>query len=179
LRIDVSPQKVWIDIDQPQFDTALQPPSIIFYLTFNQTFTDRLTKFLVELELKYLKLRLGLLELQVILDPKTKAERRKAIFSLTPNMLQLIEKERQESQKEDLVLTLRISGKVYYQRTSGDFQDSKTITKTESTFTISISKWKKVLGLGNYQLTLLPTDLIEKLENLRKNGAFGRLKMSS
>jgi hypothetical protein len=42
-------------------------------------------------------------------------------------------------------------------------------------FKTSIAEWKGVLGLTNYQIILLPNELIEELESLRRRWGFWKI----
>jgi hypothetical protein len=53
MRVEMSPNQVWADVEHPTFDTDSQPASLILPISFNHIFSDRYTEFSLRLELEF------------------------------------------------------------------------------------------------------------------------------
>jgi hypothetical protein len=175
MRIDIAPNQVWIDIDQPKIATDYQPTSLIFPITFSHVFGDRYTGFFLNFELTFSKVKIGSSTFQLELSPGMRRETHSLDFILLPELLHLIELERERLRVEDITWKLSIKVKVSYRSTAGSPIGETSISPIESMFKTSIAEWKKALGLANYQLVPLPNELLDELETLRKKWGFWKI----
>ena len=174
MRIDIMLNQVWIDIDQPKINIEYQPVWLTFPATFSHVFSDRSTEFLLDLELKFSKVRLGSYPFRLELLPGMRSERCFLEFPLLPELLHIIELEREKLHVEDITWKLGISCEVRFKSTSGSPMGGNTV-KTECEFKTSIAEWKEALGLMNYQLILISNELLNELEALRQKWGFWKI----
>ncbi len=176
MRIDIQPGYLWIDIDQPKVDTEYQPPFLTIPIDFAHAFTDRFTELSLKfrLELGFSKVKIGSQTLHLVLTPGVRSEKYNLELPLYPGLLQLIESERIRSRVEDISWRLSVEGKAYYRSTSGYSMGEISISRVLE-FKTSIAEWKRVLGLTNYQIILLPNELVEELESLRRRWGFWKI----
>jgi len=177
MRIDIIAGQVWIDIDPLQIDLSGQPPQLRVPLTLAHVFGDRRSEFLLSLvELRYSTIRVGSRLLQLTLQPGTRPEKIVLDFTLWRELSQLIENEREKIRDEDLKFSLIIEGKVnYHSITHGGFMGSTPISHV-GFLNLSLSEWKKALGLAEHQLIPLSNDVISELEDLRRKWGFWRVE---
>jgi hypothetical protein len=174
MRIDLVPNQVWMDIDQPKIIVDYQPAYLAFPMTLSHAFGDRCTEFFLGLELKFSKVKIGSHILQLELPPGMKNEPYTLEFALFPELLHLIELERERSRVEDITWKLSIKGKIRYRSPSYSPMGESPVN-VEPEFKTSITEWKKASGLVNYQLVLLPNELVGELEALREKWGFWKL----
>jgi len=175
MRLDFGSNMYWIEIEQPRIVTDSQPPSLVVPLKFTHVFTDRFTEFYVNLRLLCLtRIKIGTEALFVTLSPGMKTETRSAEFFLYRELMQLIEDERGKSRAEDIPCKLHVEGKCIARSATGYGVEEKAANYSID-FKITLSEWKRALGLTNYQITLLPSDLVDKLEELRRKWGFWRI----
>jgi hypothetical protein len=174
MRIDLLPNQVWMDIDQPKITIDYQHAYLVFPMTLSHAFGDRYTEFFLGLELKFSKVKIGSHILRLELPPGMKSEPYTLEFALFPELLHLIELERERSRVEDITWKLSIKGKIRYRLTSYSPMGENPV-HAEPEFKTSITKWKKASGLVNYQLVLLPNELVGELETLREKWGFWKL----
>lgn len=176
MRIDIQPGYLWIDIDQLKVDTEYQPPFLTIPIDFAHAFTDRFTELFLKfrLELGFSKVKIGSQTLHLVLTPGVRSEKYNLELPLYPGLLQLIESERIRSRVEDISWRLSVEGKAYYRSTSGYSMGEISISRVLE-FKTSIAEWKRVLGLTNYQIILLPNELVEELESLRRRWGFWKI----
>jgi len=168
------PNQIWIDIDQPKITTEYQPPSLVFPMTFNHVFSDRSTLFFLNLEVKFSEIKVGSQIFHLELSPKIRSETYRLEFALFRELLHLIESKKEEKKESDITWKLSIKGKIYQRATNGALVDERSIS-SECEFRTSISEWKVALGLENYQFVLLPNELLDELETLRKKWGFWKI----
>ena len=174
MRIDIISNQVWIDIDQPTITTEYQPASLTFPMTFSHVFGDRYTEFFLNLELKFSKVKVGSHTFHLELLQGMRNETHRLEFTLFPELLYLIESEREKLRVEDITWRLGIKGKIRYRSTSGSLMGENPIG-LEHEFKTSISEWKAALGLAGYQLIPLPNELLDELETLRRKWGFWKI----
>jgi hypothetical protein len=177
MKIDIISNQVWIDIDQPKVDTEHQPASLSIPMSFNHVLYDKYTEFSLKLrlELEFSKIKVGSQTLHLELPPGIRNEKYDLEFLLLPELSRLIESERERSRREDIAWELKIEGKVRYRMMrDGSLAGEDSIDKSFK-FTTSIAEWKKVLGLMSYQLVLLPNELVNELEALRRRWGFWKV----
>ena len=174
MKIEIIPSQVWIDIDQPKIDIDYQPASLLFPITFSHAFSDRYTDFFLNLELKFSKVRIGTQAFHLEISPGMRSEKHYIEFMLFPELLHLIEIEREKQQVEDITWKLNIKGKIRNRAANGPFMGENPVD-AEAEFKTSITEWKGALGLMDYQLVLLPNELIGELETLRKKWGFWKI----
>ena len=174
MRIDIISNQVWIDIDQPKINIEYQPVFLTFPMTFSHVFSDRYTEFFLNPELKFSKVKVGSHMFHLELLPGTRNEAHTLEFTLSPELLHLIESEREKLRVEDITWKLNIKGKVRYRSPSGSPM-GETPIGIEPEFKTSITEWKGALGLANYQLVLLPNELLDELEDLRRKWGFWKI----
>jgi hypothetical protein len=176
MRVEIILNQVWADIEHPTFDTNSQPASLILPISFNHIFSDRYTEFSLKLrlELKFSKIKVGSQILHLELPPGMRNEKYDIEFLLLPELSQLIESERERSRVEDITWVLKIEGKIRYRYATGGFAGENPIN-ISCEFKTPITEWKKVLGLIDYQLILLPRELVDELETLRKKWGFWKI----
>ena len=177
MRIDIVAEWVWIDINPLQIDLNGQPPQIRVPLTLAHMFGDRKSEFLLSLvELWYSKIRVGSRFLQLTLQPGTRQKKVVLDFTLWRELSQLIENEREKIRAEDLKFSLIIEGEVnYYSIPYESFMGSNSIRHVES-LNLSLSEWKKALGLTEHQLIPLSNDVVSELEDLRRKWGFWKIE---
>jgi phosphatidylserine/phosphatidylglycerophosphate/cardiolipin synthase-like enzyme len=175
MRVDIISGQVWIDVDQPKFDAEYQPTSLILPISFSHVFGDRFSDFSLKIELKFSKIKIGTQILHVELSPGAKSEKHDIEFLLFPELLQLIESERERSRAEDVAWRLEMKGRVRYRSTGGSPMGENPIPSGSFELKTSIAEWKRVLGLTNYGLVLLPRELVEELEDLRAKWGFWKV----
>jgi len=174
MRIDLVANQVWMDIEQPKIMVDYQPPYLVSSITFSHVFSDRWTEFFLSLELKFSKVRIGSVILQSELPPGIKSELYILEFPFPPDLLHLIELERERLRVEDITWKLSIKGKIRYRSLSYSPMGENPVN-VEREFKTSIAEWKRALGLVNYQLVLLPNELVDELETLREKWGFWKL----
>ena len=176
MKIEIIPNQVWVDVEQPTLDTDSHPASLILPMSFNHIFNDRYTEFTLRLrlELKFSKIKLGSQISHVELPPGTRSEKYELDFLLLPELSQFIESERERSRVEDITWVVKIEGKIRYRFANGGFAGENSIN-TFQEFKTSIAEWKKVLGLTDYQLILLPHEMVDELETLRRKWGFWKI----
>lgn len=174
MRFDIIPNQVWIDLDQPKIIVEYQPASLTLPITFSHAFGDRYTDFFLDLELKFSKVKIGSHTFRLELLPGIRSEKHLFEFTLFPELLHLIELEREKLRVEDITWRLSIKGKIRYRSTSGSPMGENPLS-IEHEFKTSITEWKEALGLADYQLILLPNELLDALETLRRKWGFWKI----
>jgi hypothetical protein len=175
MKINIIPDQVWIDINQLKIDIEYQPAYLHIPMTFSHIFNDRYTQISLRLELMFSKVKVGSHTHTLELLPGIRSELYTFEFVLSPELSRLIETEREKSRIEDIVWKLSINAKVRYRSTNYAPMGGDSSISTEAYLKTPITEWKKALGLMNYQLVLLPNELVDELETLREMWGFWKL----
>lgn len=110
------------------------------------------------------------------LDPGSRQEELTVKIPLYSDLLHLIEEERERMRAEDLRFTLIIGGMVRQSSPSGSYMGMTSISRRDVQLNLSLSEWKKALGLMDHQLVLLSDTVISELEDLRRKWGFWRME---
>ena len=176
--IEVIPGNVYIDISlviSPSRDGC--PATAELDVEGRRTTFDRVSEIRITINLFILNHFIGSSSISIAMPQGVQRTSQKAFIMIPCEVVDNIESLRQEKGVEDLQATVRISGSYLSGGTPyGQFiLDYKPIDNTLE-LSISISEWKKVLGLAEHRILLLSPETVKTLNDLRKSWGLWRVE---